>query len=226
MTARELQLMPVKLDDVYYFKMMKQFKPAVYNLAVEVGTLSEATASDKALYQAKLDKLATVPGENDEQRRMAVDLLCEFQTYKILYDLNLNPHWVEETIRTSPDIQYEQDGKLYPVEVKHINPPREEDIALSRGNSTGGSVNQNYHLPIVKKVKANLDSANIKFVAFNSGTSNEGTLYLYYSQSTEAQVASYLPQSVPMQTRIELIVKSFAPGAMDIVVQDINTSFN
>lgn len=220
-----INTMPIKLDDIYYFREKKLSHPAVYNLAKDVRDLSQTNSTDKSLFQAKLDKLATVPGNNDEQRRMAGDLLCEFQTYKILHDAGVNPHWVEETTNRQPDLEYEKNGESYPVEVKHINPPRAEDIALSRGVSIGGSVDTNYIQGVVQKIQDNVTSAKNKFNTFNGDTANNGTLYLYYSQSIDAQVASYFPGSQPMQSKVEQIVSSISPSGMDVVVQDINSFF-
>ena len=99
------------LDDIHYFRYMKAHKPSVYNLAKKVGNFSEPNESDKQIYQTKIDNLATVPGENDEQRRQAADLLCEFKAFDNLHSGNLSPHWVTETGRVSPDIEYEKDGR-------------------------------------------------------------------------------------------------------------------
>lgn len=217
--------MPIKLDDIYYFQEKKVSHASVYNLAKEVQHLSTANSSDKRLFQSKLDKLATVPGGNDEQRRMAADLLCEFQTYKTLHDAGVSPRWVEEATTAQPDLKYEKNGKTYPVEVKHVNPPREEDVALSRGVSVGGSVDTGYIQGVVQKVQDNLMSAKNKFNTFNGDTANNGTLYLYYSQSLDAQVASYFPGSQTMQSKVEQIVSSMSPSGMDVVVQDIDTLF-
>ena len=143
--------MSTKLDDIYYFQYMKTHKPSIYSLAKDVQDLSQTNASDKDIFQAKLDKLATVPGGNAEQRRMAVDLLCEFQTFKSLSDDGVSPCWIKETTDASPDIKYLKDGIPYPVEVKHINPPREEDVALSRGVSVSGFFNPAWADTIITK---------------------------------------------------------------------------
>ncbi len=205
---------------------MKLNKPSVYSLANEVYNLSQANSLDKTLFQAKLDKLATVPGNNDEQRRMAVDMLCEFRAYKTLYDDNVSPHWVVETNNASPDLEYDKNGSPYPVEVKHVNPPRTEDIALSQGISVSGFVNPNYHCGVIQKVRDDITSAKNKFNTFNSNNSNKGNLYLYFSESIEAQVASYLPGSPTMQQKVETIVNNLIPSGMDVVVQDINSLFH
>jgi len=217
--------MPTKLDDIYYFQYMKIKRPSIYSLANEVYNLSQANTSDKSLFQSKLDKLATVPGNNNEQRRMAGDLLCEFHAYKTLHDAGISPHWVEETTSSSPDIEYEKNKKPYPVEVKHVNPPRAEDIALSRGASVGDSVNTNYIQGVMQKVQDNLTSAKNKFNTFNGDATNNGTLYLYYSQSLDAQIASYFPGSQTMQSKVEQIVSDISPKDIDVVVQDINSFF-
>ena len=218
-----IDAMPVKLDDIYYFREKKTGHPAVYNLANEVSYLSQANETDKILFQAKLDKLATVPGDNAEQRRMAADLVCEFQAYKTLHDDGLAPHWVEETSVASQDLKYSKDAVLYPVEVKHINPPRDEDDATSRGESVGGSVSSNYMQGVTRKITANIEAARTKFEVFNGSTDYKGSLYIYISESFEAQVARYFPGSRTMQERVEATARGMAPEGMDIIVQDINS---
>lgn len=105
-----------------------------------------------------------------------------------------------------PDIACFNSEVPYPVEVKHLNNPRDEDVALSKGQMHGGSVDHAYHEKIGKKVEGFVNQSKAKFAnynALNGQKSDAGKIYLVYSQSIDASILDGVPWNVSMADHIK-----------------------
>lgn len=220
----------MSLDDILYFQINRQRLPAVYELATRVAELSGQTANDAADFERRLTLLAGVPEPNGEQRRKAVDFLCELIAYDQLHHQGFTPNWVPETRLPMPDISYPAQELAEPVEVKHLNPPRAEDVALSTGQMYGGSVNQTYELGLQQKIRDFIMSARTKFTHFNQQInerqSSNGTLYLFYSRSIDASLVDGIPWSTPMADRVTQIAEPLAGSDVKLVIHDVENCFS
>lgn len=216
----------IKLEDIYYFSVKKLSSPAMFDLVNEVVS-NPSCPEDRVDIQRRL---ALLPAKTDdaEHVRQCSNFVAEAHAYSELLRLDCNPHWVSEEKYPTPDMKCDKAGKALPVEVKHLNSPRDEHDALFEGKMWGGNVSKDYHLGLQKKVEDFVKSAKSKFQAFNLQERDEktctGLLYIYYSKSIDAMLNDMIDWETKMHKRIEDILVPLIDGDdIEYVIIDIDT---
>lgn len=220
----------MKLEDIYYFLINKQRASKVFMLAQRVETLSSKNLRNQAEFQRRLYELSRVAEPNGEQRRQAVNFLCEMIAFEELSDKGADPLWVPEMVGVkTPDIEYESAGEWVFVEVKHLNSPRDEDVALSEGRMYGGAVNHSYELGLVRKLDQFINSAADKYRSYKAAksepVSNEIMLRLFFSESIDAFIIGSIPWEKTMREKIEDIANPLLEDPpVSLYLSEINAS--
>lgn len=190
----------MELDEIEYFSTMKALGRPAYKLAQRVVTASMMNERDAAEIQ---DRLKLLPRyKDDEHYRQCGNFMAELAAFDSLTAKGLNPHWVSQSKRKGikmPDMEYEGAPSHIPVEVKHLNDPRDEHIATFRGQSVGGSVPLDYKTQLTQKVTDLINDAEKKFKDFHSEFNDKpgkNILYLYFTKSNGAFVADLAQQTL------------------------------
>ncbi len=214
----------IELDNVYYFSVKKRQHPEVFNLVQNVIEDSNQHSGDKLEIQRRLRLLTT--SEGNEHLRQCSNFLAEALAFAEIHNKGQTPHWVPVTSLPTPDIKYEASGMFQPVEVKHLNSPREEHEALASGMMYGGSVNMDYDAGLVRKINDFIVSAKSKFLQFNASVneteSEKGTLYLYFSKSIDAGLTDGIEWQKTMKERIADIATPLCGDEVNLIIEDIN----
>lgn len=217
----------MKLDEVKYFSAKKKEQPKVYDLALKAVEESNKTETDATEIDRRIELLTRSDGT--EHLRQCSNFLAEAIVYVELVDKKLNPRWVPETNYPTPDISYNDEKLEVPVEVKHLNTPRDEHEALANGKTYGGSVNMNYETGLQKKIQDFIASAKTKFTKFNevsnSLDSESGTLYLFFSKSIDAGLTDGIKWEKTMKEKILDIAVPLYGDFIKLLVKDINEQF-
>lgn len=219
----------MKLEDIHYFSIKKQQHPPVFNLAQRAIDESKKYNQDALDIERRMELLTHSKGA--EHVRQCSNFLAETSTYNDLLDKGREPHWVPETTKPTPDLQYiNSHGRKVPVEVKHLNSPRVEHETLFAGNTYGGSVNQSYEVGLQQKVADFVASARRKFKNFNKTVNGEdseaGELYLFFSKSIDAGIVDGITWEKKMKERVTDITQPLCSPDITLIVTDIDKQFN
>ena len=220
--------MIMKLEDVHYFSVKKQQHPPVFELAQRTVDESKKHTGDTAEIDRRIEVLTH--SKDAEHIRQCSNFLAEASTYNDLLDKGEGPHWVPETSNPTPDIQYsDAHGKQIPVEVKHLNSPRDEHDALYAGSTYGGSVDHSYEAGLQHKITDFVTSARRKFKKFNEDVNGEnseaGVLYLFFSKSIDAGIVDGIAWEKTMKERVTAIAQPLCAPEINLVVTDIDEQF-
>lgn len=214
----------VTLEDVFYFSVIKRHNPPLFELVRGVVQTSMDNPNDKKEIQRRL--LLLTKSSDAEHLRQASNFLGEAHAFAKLSEEGHDPHWVPEARYKTPDLQYGVKNLQIPVEVKHLNSPRDEHDALYRGDTWGGSVDKNYQLGLEKKIQDFVAESKLKFKSFNqkvSGlTSEAGMLYMYFSKSVDASIVDLIAWEDKMHDRIKAIAEPLVGRKITLVIIDIN----
>jgi hypothetical protein len=214
----------MKLEEIYYFSVKKHRHPALYDLAQKIVKISEQNPHDKEEINRRMSLLTKSSGA--EHVRQCSNFLAEIGAFNHLFTQDIAPHWVMETSRPMPDLEY---GETYkkPVEVKHLNSPRAEHDALFSGQMYSGNVDHQYHIKLQKKISDFIDDTRKKFTNFNkqvNGTEeSKGTLYLFFSKSIDAGLLDGIEFEQKMEDRVKAIAEPLAGNDIELIVTDIGS---
>lgn len=217
----------MKLEDVFYFSIKKRQHPTVFELAQKAVTASEANHQNSVEIQRRLYLLTRSHGS--EHLRKCADFIAEAVVFNELLGQGKEPIWVPENgVLPSPDFQYFSDNRQIPVEVKHLNSPRNEHEALASGEVLSGSVNPDYDIGIEQKIVDFVTSAKRKFIGHNKHVNrmdndDSGVLYLLFSKSVDASLADYMSRQTKMEQRIKTIAKPMISDNIALLVRDLDT---
>jgi hypothetical protein len=215
----------MKLEDIYYFSIKKQQHPQLFEFAQKIVDISESNPQDKIEIQRRMSLLTR--SKDAEHVRQCSNFLAEVGAFSDLADQDIEPHWVPESKVRMPDLEYDLSGVKEPVEVKHLNSPREEHDALFSGKSYGGSVNKDYHFGLEKKIADFVDDTRSKFTSFNKAVngieSSNGTLYLFFSKSIDAGLLDGIEWEQNMDERIKAIAEPLTGDDIKLIITDIDT---
>ena len=213
----------MQLEDVTYFAVKKYQHPALFEFVKAVVVDSVSDDSDRLEIQRRLRLLNRSQG--NEHIRQASNFIAEVAAFHSEQVMAM-PHWVPELAnRKMPDI--EVGG--YPIEVKHLNSPRDEHEALANGDVYGGSVDKDYDVKLSKKIVEYITDARRKFVSYNELKNNtpkqEGTLYLFFTKSIDAGLVDTIPWATKMEDRVREIAYSQLTNGdtIKLIIRDIDS---
>lgn len=213
------------LDDIEYFRVKRSEQLPIINLAQKVLDDSMKDPNNATEIQRRLSLLTK---SNDaEHIRQCCDFLAEAVAFNELTERGLSPHWVPAANYKTPDISYVVEGMGFPVEVKHINSPRDEYNALYAGEIWGGSVNYNYHEGVIKKIEDFVAETRAKFTEYhrqvNGSAYGYGALYLFFDRSIDATLVDRIEWEEKMEDRIKSYTESIIGDDITLIVMDLNT---
>jgi len=191
----------IRLEDIEYFSKKKQQDPAVFELAQRVFDASSKEPNNAKELERRLNELSRTQGA--EHWRQSANLMAELVVFDELAKQGVAPRWIPESARKgikTPDIEYTKGGLRTPVEVKHLNDPKDEHEATYAGRSIGGSVDRDYKTFLGVKVKYLVDDATAKFSSYYSQPGSDSTsgptLYLFYTKSINADIADIVENTL------------------------------
>ena len=216
----------MKLEDIYYFSVKKQQHRPLFDIVKKVITASAADPLNAAEIQRRLELLTKSKG--NEHIRQCANFVAEAIAFNELIEQGEIPQWVPENSNPTPDMQYLVGGKSEPVEVKHLNSPRDEHEALASGQLWGGSVDPNYDAGVAKKVVDFIVASKKKFATHNKAVNGvdgdeSGILYLFFSKSIDADLTDGIEWQTKMEDRIKAIAAPHIDG-ITLIVKDLNDS--
>lgn len=214
----------MKLEDIYYFSIKKLQHPQLFDFAQHIVEISESNSQDEAEIQRRIMLLSRA--KDAEHVRQCSNFLAEVGAFDDLLAKGKEPHWVPESKIRMPDLDFSQDDHKHPVEVKHLNSPREEHDALFSGKAYGGNVDNNYQRGLEKKISDFIDDARSKFASYNRTVnginSSEGTLYLFFSKSIDAGLLDGIEWVQSMKQRVSNIASPLAGKDIELIITDID----
>lgn len=214
----------MKLKDIDYFSKLEHQSPELFELAQKVVNVSETNIQDKIEIQRRMKLLTRTNGV--EHIRQCSNFVAEIGTFNDLIDQGTKPHWVPESNIPMPDIQYTLNDVSCPVEVKHLNSPREEHDALLSGKLYSGYVDKEYDMGIQKKITDFIDDARKKFACYykevNKMENCDGTLYLFFSKSIDASLLDSTGRGLAMEKRIKSLCDPLVGDDIKLKIVDID----
>ncbi len=230
----------MQLEDIHYFSVKKIQQPSVFALAKKVYEACENNTDNNAEMQRRLYLLSR--SSDGEHARKSGDFMAELAAFNELLDQGLSPKWLPESTTPgvkTPDIEIIIGQTPIPVEVKHLNDPRDEHEATYAGQSIGGMVDFNYKRFLVKKVQDLACDAKEKFTQYhkdkNDGGSVSSRLYLFFTKSIEADLADIAHTALAqyggekpkdMQEHIKAMAQPILDGAdIELIVRELSAEF-
>lgn len=227
----------MKPEDVEYFAQKQQSQPAVFDLAQRVYGACSTDPANKVEIQRRFSELSR--SKNDEHLRQSANLVAELIVFSDLLDRGLVPKWLPESAIVgvkAPDIEYAEAGRCIPVEVKHLNDPRDEHIATYQGRSVGGSVDPNYSEFLEQKVAYLVGDAQEKFAQYTASNEEAGKpkLYVFFTKSVNAEVADIVSVTmsqfdsepvITMAAHIKRFAQQRLNSDIDLTVEELRVRF-
>lgn len=218
----------MNLNDIHYFSIKKIQHPPVFDLANKVVEISTLNTADNTEIHRRIALLSRA--KDAEHIRQCTNFLAEIAAFYDLSEKGVEPHWVAETKRhRMPDITYIKSSFQVPIEVKHLNSPREEHDALFTVGTYGGSVDKNYHIGLIKKISDFINDAKAKFISFNAqvngNNAKKGILYIYFSKSIDAGLLDGIEWEENMLDRVTQIAQHLAGDEIELMIADIDELF-
>ena len=103
-----------------------------------------------------------------EKERQIFAFFTELMVVKELSEKSFEKiKFIEESNKKTPDLKAIKDDIEYFIEVKRIQNPRDEDEAFKSQGKCSGSVNTNFHSPLLKKINDFVNDAKEKFEQSN-----------------------------------------------------------
>jgi hypothetical protein len=210
-----------ELSDIHYFNTQHDRWPEAYAFVEQVQHDSGQDPRNADEFQRRLDGLARMRDPIGNQWRQAVDFVGEMVVFEDLFVHDHEPLWVPEHPKLKmPDIEYRDgDGLLVPVEVKHLNKPRDEDDAFSVGQPFSGVIREEdlgYERFLQKKVEGFVDHSAQKLEGYTTlrtqgdqDVASSISLELLYSQSLESQLISEMPGEASMGDRLRVLADTY-----------------
>ncbi|HJP96028.1 MAG TPA: hypothetical protein VJ843_01510 [Candidatus Saccharimonadales bacterium] len=187
------------LQDIEYFAEKQWSHPEVFDVAQRVYDACLGDTGNNEEMQRRLAELSRTSGA--EHLRQAGNFMAEIIVFSDLLSQGFCPRWLPESrvrgVRT-PDIEYIKNDKHVPVEVKHLNDPRDEHEAIYAGRPPGGSVGLDYYAALESKVEYFVNDAMQKFACYKDSAAETGIpeLHLFFTKSLEAKVADIMSQTL------------------------------